>query len=107
MGKREQGVHATHHEDPLTGPTGTIYRRVSPRISSQRAHELLLAGATVVVDDCGCGDVSCLSWLNMSGRAAMAVGKPRLKKSPHARLEEWASESGEPLLLQNGAIRWA
>lgn len=97
---------AGFHRDHLHGPGHLIYHRVQEGITPARAQELLRGGAVMAVDECGCGGCCGLDWPTAIERAELARRPPSVTKRRFGWLEEWQNDAGEPLLLQNGDVRW-
>jgi hypothetical protein len=105
-GRCGPGRGAGFHGDHLHGPDHRIYHRSQERITPARAQELLRAGAVMAVDECGCGGYCGLTWPAATERAELARRPPAVTKRRFGWLEEWHSDAGEPVLLQNGDVRW-
>lgn len=105
-GRCEPGRGPGFHGDHLHGPDRRIYHRVQERITPARAQELLGGGAVMAVDECGCGGYCGLDWPAAAERAELARRPPSVTKRRFGWLEEWQSNAGERLLLQNGDVRW-
>lgn len=96
--------------DCLLAPDGRTYRLADARLSPRRAYELVVAGAVVAFDDCGCDGFCGLAWADHDKlQRLVRHGPPRVRRKGKgfSSLEEWRTDSGDPLVVARGDVRWA
>lgn len=96
--------------DCLLAPDGRTYRLADARLSPRRAYELVVAGAVVAIDNCGCDGWCGLAWADHDElRRLVRHGPPRIRRKGKglSSLEEWRTDHGDPLVVARGDVRWA
>jgi hypothetical protein len=80
------------------------------RLKPRRAYELVVAGAAVAFDDCGCDGfcgLACADHEELQRLVRHGPPRIRLKGKDFGALEEWRTETGDSLVLARGDVRWA
>jgi hypothetical protein len=96
--------------DCLFAPDGRAYRLADARLNPRRAYELVVAGAVVAFDDCGCDGFCGLAWVDHDElQRLVRHGPPRIRRKGKgfSSLEEWRTDIGDPLVVARGDVRWA
>jgi len=96
----------------LVAPDGRYFREASWNVAPSQAAQLVAEEDVVVAyDECGCGGFCGYEWLSAEEIARLrGAGNPTLKSRKHhpaGSMSDWRDESGRPLLLIEGAVRWA
>lgn len=93
----------------LIAPDGCGYLRVD-ELTPAGAMDLVLAGARVVWDSCGClGGCGDLEWFDRAaGPGLVQSGPPvlRTRKGTPGELSYWRSADGRTLVLASYDVRW-
>lgn len=107
---RRESRRGRTSDDELRDPAGRTWREVEVRISEERAHGLVLAGAELAWDDCGGrGYAAPIEWISRKDAAELAAGGPPVLRSSRrhgADLSAWRSDDGEWLVLATMHVRW-
>ena len=86
------------------------YGLVTDELTPSDAQALVLNGAVLVYDECGCGGTECqLDWVSSEdGQRLAASGPPVLRPSKNGRadLEHWRSADGQDLVVAAAEVTW-
>lgn len=86
---------------------GTVWVRVERGISVAAAHRLVVAGARVVWDPCGCGGYCTPTWVDRAGLVAMTARRPDVPRDRDASFDHYADQRHGVLVVVSGDVSWA
>ena len=89
--------------------SGTRWNQTDQEISPARALRLVIEGARVAWDPCGCGGYCGFDWFSAEdSRRLIAAGTPTVRhtKRHQGNISEWTSEDGHVLVVAEQSVRW-
>lgn len=107
------GVAPVDGRPTLRAPDGRVFREITDELDPAGAHDLVVAGATVAWDSCGCLGYCGLEWFDRTDNPRfLRTGPPEFvtprRKVPHAtgHLSAWRTDDGQLLVLASREVRW-
>lgn len=101
-------MHLDFSADRFRGPGGVIWERIGDVLEPSVARQLVLDGALVAWDPCGCGGGCGLTWLDDDARQRLGQATPDVRPSKRyeGALVRWQNAEDRNLLVVQWPVQW-